>query len=73
MLTCDEIVEECARHSVQERVSIIDTVLHGVMRIDRDVENAWLDESERRLAAYRDGRCGAVPFEEVMAKYGKPA
>lgn len=71
MLTCDEIVDELAQHSVLERVSIIDSVLHSVIHIDHNIENAWLDEAERRLAAYKDGRCGSVSFEQVMAKYGK--
>jgi len=73
MLTCDEIVHEMALHSVQDRVSIIDSVLHSVIQADRKIENAWLDEAERRLAAYKDGRCVALPFDQVMAKYWKTA
>ncbi len=73
MLTCDEIVAELAQHSIHDRVSVIDAVLHSVLHVDRDIENAWLDEAERRLAAYRDGHCGAVSFEQVMAKYGRSA
>jgi len=73
MLTCDEIVEELAQHSVQDRVSIIDAVLHSVINADRQIETAWLDEAERRLTAYKDGRCVAISFDQVMAKYRKSA
>ena len=31
-----------------------------------DVEQAWLDEAERRLAAYRRGDTAARPGEEVF-------
>ena len=73
MLTCDEIVQEVARHPVYDRVSIIDSVLQGLMQADRDIENAWLDEAEKRLTAYREGRCGSLSLEQVMAKYGRTA
>lgn len=73
MLTCDKIVHELAQHSVQDRVSIIDSVLHSVIQADRKIENAWLDEAERRLGAYKDGRCVALSNEQVMSKYRKAA
>ena len=73
MLTCDEIVEEVARHPVYDRVSIIDSVLQGLMQADREIENARLDEAEKRLNAYREGRCGAFSLDQVMAKYGRTA
>jgi len=37
-------------------------------RADPAILNAWLDEAERRLAAYERGEIKAIPFEEVMRK-----
>lgn len=73
MLTCDEIVQEVARHPVYDRVSIVDSVLQGLIHTDRAIENAWLDEAEKRLTAYREGRCGALSLDQVMAKYERTA
>ena len=33
---------------------------------DGDVEQAWLDEAEKRLAAYRKGQTTSRPGEEVI-------
>ena len=33
---------------------------------DGDVEQAWLEEAERRYRAYREGKMGARPADEVL-------
>jgi len=40
---------------------------------DQDAEQLWLDEAERRLAAYRRGETTAIPGDEVFGGLLKPA
>ncbi|MEQ1802618.1 MAG: addiction module protein [Gammaproteobacteria bacterium] len=40
---------------------------------DQDAEQLWLDEAERRLAAYRRGETTAIPGDEVFGELIKPA
>lgn len=38
-----------------------------------DVEQLWLDEAERRLAAFQRGETTAIPGDEVFGELLKPA
>ncbi len=40
---------------------------------DQDAEQLWLDEAERRLAAYRRGETTAIPGDEVFGELIKSA
>lgn len=40
---------------------------------DQDAEQLWLDEAERRLAAWRRGEATAIPGDEVFGELLKPA
>lgn len=40
---------------------------------DQDAEQLWLDEAERRLAAYRRGETTAIPGDEVFGELIKRA
>lgn len=39
---------------------------------DQDAGQLWLDEAERRLAAYRRGETTAIPGDEVFGELLKP-
>ena len=40
---------------------------------DQAAEQLWLDEAERRLAAYRRGETTAIPGDDVFGELIKPA
>lgn len=40
---------------------------------DQNAEQLWLDEADRRLAAYRRGEITAIPGDEVFGEIIKPA
>jgi len=48
MLTQEEIIHQIGQYSPEERVRIVETVLTGVVKPDRDVENAWLNVAAER-------------------------
>jgi Putative addiction module component len=35
------------------------------------INSAWVAESENRLDAYRTGKLTALPFEDVMIRFGR--
>jgi putative addiction module component (TIGR02574 family) len=35
---------------------------------EREIEQAWIEEAERRLAAWKAGETTTVPAEEVFAR-----
>jgi putative addiction module component (TIGR02574 family) len=62
-----EIESEARQLSMRERARLVKRLLATLESADEgDVEQAWLDEAERRLAAYRRGETSARPAEEVF-------
>jgi putative addiction module component (TIGR02574 family) len=62
-----EIESEARQLSTKERARLVRRLISTLeSEDDGDVEQAWLDEAERRLAAYRSGDTTAQPAEEVL-------
>ena len=62
-----EIESEARQLSTRERARLVRRLLATLENADEgDVEQEWLDEAERRLAAYRRGETNARPAEEVF-------
>ena len=53
--------------SPQDRVSLADRLLASVSA-DGDVDDAWSQEAERRLAELENGSVAAVPLEATIAR-----
>ena len=69
MLTQEEIIHQISQYSPEERVRIVEAVLDGVVKPDRDVEKAWLDVAAERWEQYKCGKANTRPYDEVMSKY----
>lgn len=62
-----DIESEARRLPTQERARLIRRLIATLeSEHEGDVEQTWLDEAERRLAAYRRGETSAHPGEEVF-------
>lgn len=49
-----------------DRFDLVDQVLHGLDRPDSEIDRIWLEEAERRLAAYRAGKVRGIAAEEIF-------
>ncbi len=62
-----KLEREAERLSTKDRARLIRRLISSLERKDDgDIEQAWLDEAERRLLAYRSGQTTARPGEEVF-------
>jgi hypothetical protein len=53
---------------VEQRAQLASFLLATLEPADEgDVEAAWVEEAERRLAAFRAGEMGTIPAEEALA------
>jgi putative addiction module component (TIGR02574 family) len=69
-----EIESEVRRLPTKDRARLIRRLIATLEdENEGDVEQAWLDEAERRLAAYRRGETSAHPgdevFEAILSRY----
>ena len=62
-----KLEREAARLSTKDRARLIRRLISSLeLKDEGDIEQAWLDEAEKRLAAYRNGKATTRPGEEVI-------
>jgi putative addiction module component (TIGR02574 family) len=65
---------EARKLSPQDRARLIRRLIATLDAGEQqDAEQLWLDEAERRLAAYRRGETTAIPGDEVFGEILKRA
>ncbi|MDV6348813.1 addiction module protein [Nitrosomonas sp. Is35] len=52
-----------------ERFSVIDELLHSLDRLDPELDRIWIEEAERRLQAYREGKVKGIPASDVIGEF----
>jgi len=73
--TREEVLQNALALTVEERLGLSQDLDASTMTAEeRELEEAWIVEAERRYADWKAGRTKSVPWEEVraslMAKYG---
>ena len=58
-----EIVAQALKLDPAERFDLVDQVLHSLDKPDPEIDSIWLEEAEKRLAAYRAGRVKGIPAD----------
>lgn len=64
----NEILDQTANLKPVEKYIIIENLIQDLNNIDKEIENAWIQESERRLELFEKGELETVSFEEVFHK-----
>ena len=66
--TVHDLYEKASMLSVEDRAELAGLLLESLEdRPDSDVEEAWANEIERRMADYRAGRVKTISWQEVRA------
>ena len=76
MTRLEEIRNDALRLTRRQRLKLAQELHASVMTAEeREVEQAWIAEAERRLAAWKAGETKTYPAEQVFArlreKYGR--
>jgi putative addiction module component (TIGR02574 family) len=68
----DKIYEQALNLPVEDRVSLIDKLLESInFSLKKDVEEAWIEEVEKRYNDFKSGKTKLIPGEEVFEKIRK--
>ncbi len=63
----DELKTEALRLSARDRAKLAQELLLSLdEEVDPDAEQMWLDEAERRYAAYKRGEMTARPVDQAI-------
>jgi putative addiction module component (TIGR02574 family) len=66
------IAEEAERLPATDRIKLVEHLLTTLDKPDPEIDQAWVEESERRLDAYLRGETTARDAKDVLAKHLKP-
>jgi len=64
--TINEIIRKALELKPHERYMIVECLMKSLEEVDEKIEEIWIEESIRRLDAYKSGKIKAVPIEEVF-------
>ena len=63
-----EIIESALKLSPPEKLLIVESILRSLDEPDKEIENIWIEEAEKRLKAYRAGKLDGIPMEDIFKK-----
>ena len=66
MESSKNLLEKALKLKPQERILLLEGLLHSLDEPDKDLETIWSKEAKKRLNAYRDGKIKGVKFEDVF-------
>lgn len=61
-------INETASLKPAEKYQLIETLIQDLNNIDKDIEKEWINESERRLKLYEEGKLETVSYDEIFNK-----
>ncbi len=65
----EKLEKEVRALSSREKAALARTLIEDLdAAVDENVEEIWIEEAQRRYAAYRAGDLEAVPGEEAMRR-----
>ena len=63
-----EIIESAIKLSPQEKLLIVDSILRSLDEPDKEIEDIWLQESERRLKLFCEGKLKGIQFKQLISE-----
>lgn len=61
-----EVIEQALKLKAAERLALIEMLQESLDKSDPEIDRIWLEEAQRRLQAYREGKLAAISMEEVF-------
>lgn len=70
-MSTHEIQEQALRLSDLEKIHLIETLMDDLERPSPHIEKLWIEESEERYKAYKQGKVKGIPLEVIQERYSK--
>ena len=63
------LIESALKLPATERLELVEQIMHSLDRPDPELDRVWIEEAERRLAAYRSTRVRGIPARDVVGDF----
>ncbi len=67
-MSLPEIIEEAMNLKPQDRYIIIENLIHSLNKPDKEVDKIWIQESQKRLKAYKKGTIKTLSYDQVFGE-----
>lgn len=71
MLDTKNIIEQVSSLPIEERVSVVDSLLKTLNTPNKQIDRKWITVSKRRLEEIRSGKVKKIPGNKVFEKVRK--
>ncbi len=71
-MSTEEILRQALKLKPEERFILVEGLLKSIDEPDENIDALWVEESEKRLKAYRDGRLEAYSMDEIFKERQAP-
>ena len=68
-MSYEKLIESAKKLDPAARFALVDEILHTLDKPDPEIDRLWIEEAERRLAAYRRGEVQGIPVEDVIGTF----
>ncbi len=67
-MSLPEIMEEAMSLKPQDRYIIIENLIHSLNKPDKEIDKIWIQESQKRFKAYKEGKIKTVSYNQVFGE-----
>jgi len=61
-----EILKQAMKLKPEERFLIIEGLIKSLDEPDKNIDEIWSIEAEKRLKAYREGKLEGIPMDDIF-------
>jgi len=65
-MSTEEILKQALKLKPEERFILVEGLIKSIDEPDEKIDSLWVEEAEKRLNAYREGKLEAIPMEEIF-------
>jgi putative addiction module component (TIGR02574 family) len=63
-MTTRDILKQALQLDPAQRFELVEEILHSLDKPDPVIDAIWIEEAEKRLAAFRAGKVKGIPAED---------
>lgn len=68
VMKTQELVAEISNLPIDKRAKVVEQILQTFKQPDPEIQQAWAQETRRRLDEYKEGNVEAIPGEKYIKK-----
>ncbi len=68
METGKELLKKVLELKPQEKFFLLEGIIESLDKPDKDIDQIWAEEAEKRVRAYRAGKIKGIGYEQVFGE-----